>query len=198
MVNDISLKNELYRKIFHMMAGVAFMSVALFIERSLGVSMLLRALFAALLVSLIADHLRIERGMKSKAFSFLERARERGRLHATTYTFIGALLAFLMFDRDIAYAAIIMFFLGDAAAAMTGRLWGTTKFIGKKSHIGSGTMLVVSAVVGMAVTGSFWLGLLMAAVATMIEALSDKMDDSFLIILFAGTVGQMLRFFLGL
>lgn len=198
MVKDLSLKHELYRKIFHMLAGVAFVGVSLFIEQTYGLGLLLLAIFAALLVSLVADHLRVERGMRSKLFGFLERARERGRLHATTYAFIGALLAFLMFERDIAYAAIIMFFLGDAAAAMTGRLWGTSKFIGKKSRLGSGTMLVVSAIAGMAVTGSLLLGLSMALVATMVEALSDKMDDSFLIILFAGTAGQLLRFFLGI
>jgi dolichol kinase len=159
-------------------------------------TVLVRLLFAALLLSLISDHLRVERGWKTHVFAFLERAREVGRLHATTYTFIGSLLAFMFFDRDISYAAIAMFFIGDAAAAIFGRLWGKRKFIGKKSVLGTSAMLVCSLIAGWSITGSFGLGLTMAIVATLIEAVSDKMDDSFLIILFAGVAGQLLRFLL--
>ncbi len=193
MKRDISLKHELLRKIFHVGAGVGFFVVALFIESVFGMSMLLTTIFAALLVSLISDHMRIEWGWKTHIFSFMQRAREIGRLHATTYTFIGALLAFLFFDRDIAYASIAMFFLGDAAAAIFGRLWGRHKLIGKKSMLGTSSMLLLSLVAGWAITGSFLLALIMAIVATLVEALSEKMDDSFLIILFAGVVGQLLR-----
>jgi dolichol kinase len=191
---DISLHNEITRKILHIIAGMAFVAVALVVERSFGKTVLLWLIFIALLVSLVTDYLRVECGWKLRGFAFLERAREVGRLHATTYTFIGALLAFIFFDRDIAYAGILMFFLGDAAAAIFGRVWGRRKFIGKKSVLGTSVMLVISLVVGVAILRDVWLAIIMALSATIVEALVEKMDDSFLIILFSGIVAQFLRF----
>jgi len=193
MVSDLSLKHEYYRKMFHVLAGVGFIGVALLVDLRYGQVALLPLLFIGLLISLVADHLRIERGFKVPFFRFLERAREVGRLHATTYTFIGALLAFLFFERDVAYAAIAMFFVGDAAAAVFGRTWGKgSKFIGKKSVVGTLSMFVFSLIVGWAITSSLPVALVMAFVATLVEAVSEKMDDSFLIIIFAGVAGQII------
>ncbi|MEK6823102.1 MAG: hypothetical protein AABY13_04695 [Nanoarchaeota archaeon] len=193
---DISHQSEIIRKIFHVIAGVLFIGIALVIETMAGMPTLLLAMLIALLLSLVSDHLRIERGVHTHIFRWLQRAREVDHLHATSFTFIGALLAFTFFERDIAYAAMAMFFFGDAAAAIIGRTFGRRKLIGKKSLIGSGSMLLVNVAACYGITRSLPITLVMAAVSTIIEAISEKMDDSFLIILFSGAAAQLLRLLL--
>jgi len=195
MVKDLSLRDELVRKITHILAGVLGMAFALCIETTYGITTLTQVLFVGLLLALVSDYLRVEHGVKTNLVRFLLRNREVGRLHAVTYALLAVLVATIVFDRDITYASAATFFFGDAAAAICGRLWGRKKLYHKKSYVGTGAMFVVSAAVAIPITSSLPVGLTIAAVATIIELLSEKIDDSILIILFSGVAGQLLRGF---
>jgi dolichol kinase len=190
---DLSLRDELLRKILHMAVGLFGLLLGLYIVTAYGNAVALWTLFAALILLLIADWLRLEHGVRLPSFRFLQRAREVGRLHAATFAFMGLLVAFTLFDRDIAFAAASMFLFGDAAAAVIGRVYGRHCLLTKTIE-GSAAMLIVSFACGWAITGSASLSLVMASVATLVELVASQMDDSFLIILFAGVVGQLLRY----
>ncbi len=192
MVRDISYKDEVVRKLGHILSGIIGIWLGMIVYRTYGIAALENLLFVGLLFSFSADVLRLELGFRIPGLAFLERKREHFTLHATTFALLGSLLALEFFEAKIALASIAMFFTGDAVAAMVGKKFGTIKLWKSKSLQGSTAMFIVSSLAGYIVLSQFWLGLAMAFAATFVELAVEKIDDSFAIIVFAGFVGQVL------
>ena len=191
MVKDLSYKHEVYRKIVHITTGILTIGIGLWVERMYGIEIVKALLLVALLLSLFMEYFRMEMKFNVFILPFMQRKREIGKLHATTHTLIGALIAVAFFDRFVALAAIAMFFFGDAAAALVGRKFGKMKLWRKKSVSGSLSMFVVSLVIGIWLL-PFGVGAAMAATATLVEIMVEEIDDSLVIILFGGFVGHVL------
>jgi dolichol kinase len=113
-----------------------------------------------------------------------------GDFTGATYILLSACFSIGLFAKPIAIAAIAYIIVGDSFAAVIGRRYGRHKF-GRKSIEGSlgcliGTLLVASLgslyglTLGFAVAGAF--------VATIIEAISTKIDDNVTVPLASGLV----------
>ncbi|MBI4145122.1 hypothetical protein HY493_02845 [Candidatus Woesearchaeota archaeon] len=191
MVKDLTYGEEVLRKILHMFTGIVSIGIGLWIEQAYGMAAVKGILLVALLFSLAIDYARNELGLNIYILPFLQRKREVGHLHAITHALMGALIALQFFNREVVIAALAMFFFGDAAAALIGKRFGTVKLVGKKSLQGSAAMFVVSALVGWLIV-PMPIAFAMAAAATFSEALVNIIDDSLVIIVFAGFVGDVL------
>lgn len=189
MVRDLTYREEVKRKIAHVSSGLIGVPFGLWIERAYGLDALMGVLFVALLIALVFDYFRNEFGVTIHLLKFLQRKREIRHLHAATLTLMATLISLIFFPRDVVLAALFMFFLGDAVAALVGKKWGRIK-IGNKSLEGSVAMLIVCLFVGWSLL-PFWPALAMAFTATFVEGIVDVLDDSLVIILVAGFVGHV-------
>jgi len=64
-------------------------------------------------------------------FKPLLRGEETSRLTGASYTFVGSLVAFLVFPRDIAVVAVSFLAVGDVMATIVGKRLGKTRLFGK-------------------------------------------------------------------
>jgi DNA-binding YbaB/EbfC family protein len=85
----------------------------------------------ALALDLLRIHERNVKKFFKRFFGGLIREHEEFGLLGSTYLLIAVLLAVEIFPREIAAAAIGFTVLGDAFAAMVGKAWGRTPFLGK-------------------------------------------------------------------
>lgn len=114
-----------------------------------------------------------------------------------TYVILGAFLAVLLFPRKVAISAMLFLSISDAAASLVGIKFGRIHFLGK-SLTGSLAFFVSAAIiVYFAQPGPWWVGLIGALTATVVEALplklgGHKLDDNLTIPLSAGAVMTLL------
>ena len=131
-----------------------------------------------------------------KVFRPLLKESEEKRITGATYVALSALVCFLVFDPDVAVAALFFLALGDPAAAfvgrrMHGRVLGWRFF--SKSPVGTlAFMAVGAAVVGVLSAGGavdyHWGLLVGAAAAALIELAPSVIDDNLTIPLISGAV----------
>ncbi|HSU72977.1 MAG TPA: hypothetical protein VLJ21_03965 [Candidatus Binatia bacterium] len=190
MVKDLTYREEIFRKIAHVGAGAVGIPVCLWVEHTYGMGAVKGLLLIALLGSLVFDYFRNELNLKLYLLPFLQRKREIKHLHAATLALIATLISLEFFQREVVIAALLMFFLGDAAAALVGKKFGRLR-LGNKSLEGSMAMLIVCLAVGWSML-PFWPALAMAVAATFVELVVDVIDDSLVIILLSGFVGDIL------
>ncbi len=81
------------------------------------------------------------------------KASEAAQPIGTTYFLVGALLAYLLFSRDVAVAALFFAAIGDAAAAAIGERYGRTR-VGGKSIEGTAAFFASSLLVGAILVGA--------------------------------------------
>lgn len=108
---------------------------------------------------------------------------------------IAALLSVVVFDHAIAIAALAFLVLGDAAAAIIGKRFGTPVFWGKSPQ-GSIACFVVCFMVGWPLLSSPWLALVGAVTATVAEAMPSPLDDNMRVPIFSGIAMQLAARFL--
>jgi dolichol kinase len=109
-----------------------------------------------------------------------------GDFTGATYILTSACCTIALYPKPIAIAALAFIIVGDSFAAIIGRLWGKHRF-GRKSYEGSagclfGTLIVAFCVpqlpLAVSIPG--------AVIATVVEALSTKIDDNVSVPLLSG------------
>ncbi len=125
-------------------------------------------------------------------FSPLMKTEEDSRFTGATFMLIAGLIAFLVFDRHVAAAAMLFLSLGDPAAALVGTRLPGPRFFGK-SPGGTLAFVVVALAVcaGLVWTGvsPFSWGLVTGAVvAAVVELLPAPFDDNLTVPLVSGGV----------
>jgi dolichol kinase len=103
---------------------------------------------------------------------------------------IAALLSVIVFDHDVAIAALGFLVLGDAAAAIVGKRFGKPLYWGKSPH-GSVACFGICLAVGIPLLGSPGLALIGALAATLAEALPSPLDDNLRVPIFSGIAMQL-------
>ncbi|MCH7548990.1 MAG: hypothetical protein IH969_05545 [Candidatus Krumholzibacteriota bacterium] len=187
--DEFSIKEELRRKFLHM--GMIIIPAWLyFTPHKTALLGLIIATFMTVAVDLLrlSDH-RLEKFF-SRLFRSLIRRHEEEHLIGSTYYMIAALLSFVAFDRDIAIAALTFLVLGDAAAAIIGKRFGTPAYWGKSLQ-GSLACLVVCLAVGWPLLGDMRMALIGAFAATVAEALPVPMDDNMRVPIFSGLAMEL-------
>jgi dolichol kinase len=194
MLRD-DLIQELKRKIVHLTSIIIVLTYYYF-----GKDAVLTLLTVYLIVILELEYFRLEWGKKLPLFHSLFRIKEADRMGGHVFFTIGAIIAISVFSQDIASAAILMTTFGDASAAIFGKAFGRTWIRGLKNRAieGCAAEFLVDIMIGALFLQSWIAIFIMAGTATLVETITDKMDDNLLIPLFAGFSGQLIVFLLTL
>ena len=156
---------------------------------------LILATFATVAVDLLRLSDRRLRRFFLRLFRSVIRPHEEEHLLGSTHYMIAALLSVVVFDHVIAIAALAFLVLGDAAAAIIGKRFGTPGLWGKSPQ-GSMACFVVCLLVGWPLLGSFWLAMVGAVTATVAEAMPSPLDDNMRVPIFGGMAMQLAARFL--
>ena len=188
------MRRELQRKSFHV--GMIIVPVWVYLmPHTTALLGLILATFATVAIDLLrlSDH-RLRRFFL-RLFRSVIRPHEEEHLLGSTHYMIAALLSVVVFDHEIAIAALAFLVLGDAAAAIIGKRFGTPRFWGK-SFQGSFACFVVCLLVGWPLLSTPWLALVGAVTATVAEAMPSPLDDNMRVPIFGGIAMQLAARFL--
>ncbi len=179
-----------WRRLFHLAAGSSIPLLAIFINSPVMVALM--AVLCGLALTVEAVRLRLPRlnSVLVKRLRPLLKDVEDRRLTGATYIAISALVAFLVFDKEVAIVALFFLSLGDPAAALVGSRMGGVRLAGK-SPWGSLAFFGVSMAVAGVLSGtgavSYHWGIVVgAAVAALVELVPFVLDDNLAIPLVAG------------
>jgi dolichol kinase len=188
------LRRELQRKSLHV--GMIIVPAWVYLmPHTTALLGLILATFATVAIDLLrlSDH-RLRRFFL-RLFRSVIRPHEEEHLLGSTHYMIAALLSVVVFDHEIAIAALAFLVLGDAAAAIIGKRFGTPRFWGKSPQ-GSFACFVVCLLVGWPLLASPWLALVGAVTATVAEAMPSPLDDNMRVPIFGGIAMQLAARFL--
>lgn len=190
--NNITIIGEIFRKLIHL-AAISIPVGYYF----LGAQIVLSFLFVALIASLSIDYIRIfgenrSRGFIYKYMGILFRPHERKNFVGATYILTGSILTILFFDKMIAIVAISFIVLGDTAGAIIGRLWGTVRFR-NKSLEGSISFFLACLIAAVVAPGiPFWVKVIGALCATIVEAITLHIDDNLIVPITSAALMQVI------
>ncbi|MDO9518336.1 MAG: SEC59/DGK1/VTE5 family protein [Methanosarcinaceae archaeon] len=179
------LVDELLRKSIHLTSVLIILIYAY-----AGKQAVLAFLITYLIIILVIEHFRLEHGMKIPLFHFLFREKEKSQLAGYVFFTMGAIISISVFSETIAYAAILMTTFGDMSAALIGKAFGKMRIYNGKSLEGCAAEFVVDFCIGYAFLGNWFVALIMALTATIVETVVGEIDDNLAIPVFAGFVGQ--------
>ena len=184
------------RRLFHLCAAGSIPLIAIFAGSEVMIPLMASLCGGAIVIEVVRFRLPDLNRRMLKLFRPLLKESEDRRVTGATYVALSALACFLVFDLDVAVAALFFLALGDPAAAivgsrMRGRVLGW-RFYGK-SPIGTLAFLATGlAVVGVLSGGGaidyHWGFLVGVAVAGLIELAPSVIDDNLTIPLISGAV----------
>ncbi|MFZ2071330.1 MAG: diacylglycerol/polyprenol kinase family protein [Halobacteriota archaeon] len=188
---EFCLKKELQRKAVHATSVLIVLAYCLLPK---GAVLLLLTIFLVLFLEI--EFVRIDLRLKLPFFQGLYREDEKDRLAGNVFLLMGAIIAISVFSRAIAMAAVLMTAFGDASAAIFGKRFGRTWIPKLKNRAVEGCLaeFIVNMVIGFVFLESWLVIVVMAGTATIVETVTNKMDDNLLVPLFAGFNAQMLTY----
>lgn len=137
------------RRLFHMAVGSLFPVLALFVAGDV----LMVALGGTTVAALGLELARLRWLHFNQAFfkhlPLALKETEARTFTGATYLLIGSVLAFILFRRDIAVAALLLLAIGDPLAGMVGEKFGKHRFLGRSLEgslacLAGGTLVAVS------------------------------------------------------
>ncbi|TQD24018.1 diacylglycerol/polyprenol kinase family protein [Methanolobus vulcani] len=180
--------DEMLRKGLHL-ASVAIVLVYFFF----GKTIVLYFMTSYLVLVLIIEHLRLDRGYRLPVIHYLLRKEEETSLAGHIYFTLGAIVAVSVYSENIAYAALLMATFGDMSAALIGKSFGKRRiFRNGKSFEGCVAEFTVDLVIGYALLSNPEIAFIMALVATAVETGFEKIDDNLAIPVFSGFAGELM------
>lgn len=190
---DKKYKFEIKRKIIHFFALI-YVIIYLFFSKLFGHREGLLALLIVLIIFLIFEFYRIEKKNRIPFFHVFWRKKEKNRIGGHVYFLIGAIIAFSVFEKEIAIVSLLMATFGDAASALIGIKFGKhyIKGIKKRAWEGVAAEFVVDIVLGILLLNNFIITICMALTATFVETFFEHIDDNLSIPVFSGVIGQVL------
>jgi dolichol kinase len=188
------MRHELQRKSFHI--GMIVVPVWVYF---VPYTPALLGLIIATSVTVAIDLMRLSdhrlRRFFLQLFRTLIRRHEEEHLLGSTHYMIAALLSVVVFQREIAIAALMFLVLGDAAAAIVGKRFGRPLYWGKSPQ-GSIACFVVCLALGWLLLPSPELAVIGALTATVAEAMPSPLDDNMRVPIFSGIAMQIAARFL--
>lgn len=182
---------ELKRKLVHVLSIVYIIVYSLLNELFSKRTALLTLVLILIILSFL-EFLQMKYNRKIPIFHQFYRENERDSFSGSIYLLIGTIIAFAVFDFNIAVTAILMMFLGDTASALVGRL-GKHRVDGIKVSVeGIIAEFLVNLAVGFIFLNSIPIIFIMALTATIAEVLLTPIDDNLAVPIVAGFAGQAL------
>ncbi|MCK9483806.1 MAG: hypothetical protein M0R34_05535 [Candidatus Marinimicrobia bacterium] len=182
-------EGELGRKAIHYLSSLVPIIYQLFFNKH-DATIIIGLLFLGIVVAEIL-RMRIPalRWLYRKLFGWMIRPHEFGN-HFTgaTYVFMGAFLAIFLFPKDIAVTSLLFLMLGDPTACLVGLSIGRLKIYNNKTLEGAIAFISISILATVWVSSiPFWIKIIGAVIACLVEIVHRKIDDNLLIPLFSGT-----------
>lgn len=187
---------EILRKSVHIISLLIVLIYEFF-----GKEVILWILMLFLITVLVLDYFRLEHGLKIPLFYIMYRGKEANRLGGHIFFALGAISVIALFDKEIAYSAILMTTFGDMAAALIGKFYGKRRVFKKafnndKSIEGSVSEFIIDFLIAFLIIGNPIVSFVMAFIATLTETAVNKIDDNLMIPIFSGFFGQITLFLL--
>jgi len=182
---NITYEQEGWRKATHFVALIMPISY-LFLSKA----QVLYVLIPASFVFFLFDTARLRSwriwDSVSHIWGPMVRPKEHDQYTGATWIMIGVVITIRLFSKPVAICAIVFIILGDIASALVGRKLGKHRF-GDKSFEGSAAFFLVCLIPAALVPGmEFWVATIGAAIATVTEAVSKKVDDNLSVPLVSG------------
>ncbi|MCH7996578.1 MAG: hypothetical protein IIB11_02225, partial [Chloroflexi bacterium] len=157
------------RRLFHIVAGSLFPLLALVLPQWIIILLAATGTGASIILEVSRRRSRRVNDWFTSRFSVLLKESESSQTLGSTYLLAATLLAFLLFDRDVAVLALLFLAVGDPLAALVGQRYGRAR-IRKKSVEGSLAFMAGAALVGWVLIAggldiSLWVVMSGAAVA---------------------------------
>lgn len=127
----------------------------------------------------------------------LLKAKERSQITASSHLLIASSAVILLLERRIACTALFFIALGDPAAAVVGKRFGSHRLSNGKSLEGAAAMFLVCLAAGFGLTGSIPVASAGAAGAALAELLLTRVDDNLSVPLASGAVMTALAMGMG-
>lgn len=137
-----------------------------------------------------------------RLFGAISRPGEAYRIPSATWYTVALLLGAIFLSQHAVELGALVLAVGDPAASLAGKRWGSRKLLGQKSWVGSGAFVLITFVIA---TGFLWLvvpgvGLTRALpiagalslVGAVTELVSRRVDDNFSIPLAVGLLATIL------
>jgi len=189
---NISYDKEGWRKATHLFALI--MPVGYFV---LGKTIALSILIPVTFLIILFDTARL-RGWKLWSWvgwiwGPLIRPHEARKYTGASWIMVATVATILLFSKPVAVCALAFIIIGDSAGALIGRRWGRHRFHNRKSIEGSSAFFLSCFIPVALVPGvPLWIGAVGAAVGTVTEAYSDKVDDNLSVPLVSGLIMHLL------
>lgn len=193
-IDDISYRNEAWRKATHFIALLIPLTYILFPRYTaaaiMGTAFLIVTTFEVFRLRRMAPWRVLE-----PALGIMVRPKEqKGNFTGAFYILLAGTLTVLLFGSDsgpsyLAATAISFEIAGDVASAMVGRKFGRHKIRGSKSVEGAlGFLLVALLIIVLVPRVPYTVGIVGAIVAALVEAISIYRDDNLTVPLSSGLV----------
>jgi glycerol-3-phosphate acyltransferase PlsY len=190
----------LIRRLLHITVGLFIVIAALFLPETLFFSILVSGTLVFLLIELFRF---IFPGMNRYFYGFFGLVLKESEIsHVTgaSYFFLGALISFVIFERDIAIVSVCFLAIGDTVSAIVSEYNGRIKLF-KKTLEGNIACLLACLGTGFifyfaGLDISLLVMIIGAVVATIIEALPLPVDDNITIPISAGLAMTLVQFWL--
>ncbi|MDD5699770.1 MAG: CTP--2,3-di-O-geranylgeranyl-sn-glycero-1-phosphate cytidyltransferase [Candidatus Nanoarchaeia archaeon] len=186
---------ELKRKLVHI-SSVIYILIYYFIEKFFSQRTALLTLSFILIALVFLEFLKARYHKKIPFFHHFYRESEAHSISGSIYLTIGVIIAFGVFEFNIAVTAILMMIFGDAASALIGRQGNHKIKCLRVSWEGILSEFLVDIAVGFIFLNNIFLILIMALTATFVEIALKPVDDNLGIPVAAGFAGQSLMIIL--
>ena len=186
VITELAYKDEVRRKLLHLFA--LSIPIAYHFVPRLATILIPLGCFA---ISVVVDLARIRGWAVQRLWCRLTdpivRPKERTSFTGATFILASAWLCPLLFVRPAAAMGMTAIIFGDVAAALVGRRWGTHRYLNNRSVEGSLAFLI-AATMGCLLIPGVPLGFALSAalIATIVEGLSQKIDDNLTVPLIVG------------
>lgn len=186
---------ELKRKLIHISSAI-YILIYYFIERFFSQKTALLTLSFILIVLSFLEFLKMRYNRKIPFFHHFYRENEANSLSGSIYLIIGVIIAFGVFEFNIAVTAVLMMVFGDCASALIGRQGNHRIKCLNISLEGILAEFLVDIAVGFIFLSNLPIILIMALTATLVEVALKPVDDNLGIPVAAGFAGQSLMIIL--
>jgi len=182
----INYRHEIVRKAIHLFS-LSIPIIYYFVTRKTGLYLLLPITAAFILIDLARYYVPSVAQLFYRWFGWLLRRHEtdikQKRLNGASNVLIAALLCVLIFPKVIVINAFTILIISDTTAALFGRRFGKHRFLAKSLE-GSLAFFITAVIVILiapkinGTIGEYIIGIIAAAIGTVVEALPIKIDDN--------------------
>ncbi len=185
--DNVSVKNEIYRKLIHLACSIfPILYYYYFNREQIVVICVVISMFF-----LIAEIIRTRFGWgqelyKKWFFPLLREDEKKQNLTGATHLFLSVTVSFLFFEKHIAIPAVLILTIADAMAAIIGKVYGKHQLL-QKTWEGSITFFLITWIIlFLFFPGRYLIIFPITLITTFVELLPLPVSDNYSITLTAG------------